>query len=237
MPHKTIAQRYADVVADVARAAADAGRRPEDVTLVTVTKTRTTAEISEAMAAGAAELGENYVQEMLAKADELARLPDAPQPRWHFIGHLQRNKARQLVEFCHLIHSVDSVRLARELDRQAGRKERIQPVLLQLDLACEETKFGAPEEQLPELVETMLGAANLDWQGLMCMAPFDTDPEQARPYYARLAEISRQLAKQDVGEKHLRHLSMGMTSDYPVAIEEGATIVRVGQAIFGPRSS
>jgi pyridoxal phosphate enzyme (YggS family) len=236
MPHLDIAQRYATIAADVAASARECGRSPDEVTLVTVTKTRTIAEIAQAVAAGAIHLGENYVQELLDKHDQSADTAEMPQAKWHFIGHLQRNKARSLVEFCHLIHSVDSIRLIRELDRQAERKQRVQAVLLQLDLAGEETKFGASPELLPELVEAVSETRSLDWQGFMCMAPFSDDPENARPYYARLAQIREQLAEQGVDRRHLRHLSMGMTSDYRVAIQEGATLVRIGQAIFGPRS-
>ena len=181
-------------------------------------------------------LKRDYVQELLDKREQLPRTDTGEPIKWHFIGHLQRNKARMLVEFCHLIHSVDSTRLIRELNRQAERKQRLQRVLLQLDLAGEETKFGAPPQQLPELVEALSAATNLDWQGLMCMAPFSHDPERARPYYAQLAAIRQQLAEDGIDSRHLTHLSMGMTNDYHVAIEEGATIVRVGQAIFGPRN-
>jgi len=200
-----------------------------------VSKTRNVAEILEAVSAGALDLGENYVQEMVEKHDELADRALPQQPQWHFIGHLQRNKVRHIVHFCHLVHSVDSVRLIKELDKRAEQHQRRQPILLQLDLAQEETKFGAPEEELPALVEAAGEAANLDWQGLMCMAPFSDNPEDARPYYARLRELRDELDDQGVASGHLRHLSMGMTSDYRVAIEEGASLVRIGQAIFGAR--
>ncbi len=230
-----ITQNFGQLADEVAQAASNAGREPQDVAIITVTKTRNVAEISEAVGAGALDLGENYVQEMVQKHEELASKDLPQQPQWHFIGHLQRNKVKYIVHFCHLIHAVDSVRLITELDKRAGQKQRKQRVLLQLDLAQEETKFGAPEEQLPELVEAAVDSQHLDWQGLMCMAPFSDNPEDARPYYARLRELRDKLSDEGVSSEHLRHLSMGMTSDYKVAIEEGATLIRVGQAIFGAR--
>jgi len=235
MSEMDIAQNFRQFADEVAQAASNAGRDPEEVAIIAVTKTRDVAEISEALGAGALDLGENYVQEMVRKYEKLASKALPQQPQWHFIGHLQRNKIKYIVHFCHLIHSVDSVRLIAELDKRAGQKQRKQPVLLQLDIAQEETKFGAPEEELPELVEAAVDSQNLDWQGLMCMAPFSDNPEDARPYYARLRELRDRLSDEGVGGEHLRHLSMGMTSDYKVAIEEGATLVRVGQAIFGAR--
>jgi len=235
MSQSEIEVRFRQVVDEIAEAATNAGRSPGDVALIAVTKTRSIAEVLEAVAAGALDLGENYVQEMVEKREDLAGRELPVQPRWHFIGHLQRNKVKYLPDFCNLIHSVDSVRLIEELDRRADQRQCKQAVLLQLDLAQEETKFGAPEEELPGLVEAMLAVEHLDWQGLMCMAPFSENAENARPYYARLREIREALSEQGVEPEHLRHLSMGMTSDYRVAIEEGSTLVRVGQAIFGPR--
>ncbi len=235
MSELQIAERLRQVEEEVAQAVAESGREPGSVTLVAVSKTRSVAEIMEAVSAGALDLGENYAQEMMAKHDEIASAELSEDPRWHYIGHLQRNKAKYLVTFCALIHSVDSVRLIDELDRRAEQIERRQPVLLQIDLAGEETKFGAAEDELGELVEAVEGADYLDWQGLMCIAPYSEDPESGRQYYRRLRELRDGLAEEGVAAENLRHLSMGMTSDYQVAIAEGATIVRVGQAIFGPR--
>ena len=234
MVQADIAANYRSVAERVSRAAEAAGRKTGDVCLLAVSKTRSVAEIQAVIDAGAVDLGENYVQEMVEKADAFG--PEASVPRWHYIGHLQRNKCKYIAGFCHLIHSVDSVRLIEELDRRAAHAGRVQPILLQLDLAQEETKFGAPEEDLEALVEAALAAPSVDWQGLMCMAPFSDDPETARPYYRRLREISEQLSAAGVPSEHLRRLSMGMTSDFEVAIEEGATLVRVGTAIFGPRA-
>ncbi len=233
MPEMDIAANYQTVLERMHRAAEAAGRKAEEVSLVVVTKTRSVAEISEVIDAGAADLGENYVQEMVEKAETIGL--DGSEPRWHYIGHLQRNKCRHIAGFCHLIHSVDSARLILELDRRARAADRVQPILLQFDLAQEETKFGAAEADLESLVDAALGAGNIDWQGLMCMAPFSSDPQSARPYYARLRQMRDSLAQSGVGEAHLQHLSMGMTSDFEIAIEEGATLVRVGTAVFGPR--
>ncbi|HCU37593.1 MAG TPA: YggS family pyridoxal phosphate-dependent enzyme [Armatimonadetes bacterium] len=233
MAQADIAANYRSVAERVSRAAEAAGRKAGDICLVAVSKTRSIAEIRTAIEAGAVDLGENYVQEMVEKAEAFGT--EAAAPRWHYIGHLQRNKCKYVAGFCHLVHSVDSARLIEELDRRAGQFDRVQPILLQLDLAQEETKFGAAEHELEQLVQAAQAAANVDWQGLMCMAPFSDDAETARPYYARLRAISEQLSQAGVPDRHLRHLSMGMTSDFEVAIEEGATIVRVGTAVFGPR--
>ncbi|MFP3903297.1 MAG: YggS family pyridoxal phosphate-dependent enzyme [Armatimonadota bacterium] len=237
MSPSSIAQRLADVEDRIAQAARDNGRSPDDVKLISVSKTRDLPEIVEALKAGAVDLGENYAQEMIDKNEQLFDMDGLPDVRWHFIGHLQRNKAKYLVHFCHLIHSVDSVRLVQELDRRAGQARRRQPILVQLDLAHEETKFGAYESELPEIVGAVLEAENLDWRGLMCMAPYSDDPENSRPYYRRLAQIRDELSDDGVSSQHLQELSMGMSQDFEVAIEEGATMVRVGTAIFGPRES
>lgn len=217
----------------IAAAAARAGRRPEEITLIAVSKTRPAAEVSAALTAGATDFGENYVQELVDKQQALAAC--SPAPRWHFIGHLQRNKVRFILPFCSLIHSVDSARLAEEISHRAAQLGHVQPVLLQVDLAGEETKFGCPECDLPPVVDALQSLPALDWQGLMTIPPLGAGPEQSRPYYQRLARLRDELGAQGVGAAHLGHLSMGMSGDYEVAIEEGATLVRIGTAIFGPR--
>lgn len=232
-----IARRLDHVREQIARSAEDAGRGPDEVKLVTVSKTRDVPEIIEALRAGAIDLGENYAQEMIDKNEQLFDMDDLPEVRWHFIGHLQRNKAKYLVRFCHLIHSVDSARLVQELDKRAGQARRTQPILVQLDLAHEDTKFGAYENELDEVVEAVTEAENLDWRGLMCMAPYSDDPETSRPYYRRLREIRDELLEDGIPADNLRELSMGMSSDFPVAIDEGATMVRIGTAVFGPREA
>ncbi|MGE5531882.1 MAG: YggS family pyridoxal phosphate-dependent enzyme [Bacteroidota bacterium] len=213
----------------IAAAAERSGRKAADVTLIAVSKTRSVEEITAAAMAGAKAFGENYVQELVAKQEALPGL------NWHFIGHLQSNKVRFLVPFCAMIHVVDSVHLAKEISRRATAIERVQPVLLQVDLAGEESKFGCSESDLPPVVEALQSLPGLDWQGLMTIPPLGSEPEQSRPYYRRLAELRDGLLAQGVPAENLRQLSMGMSNDYEVAIEEGATLVRIGTAIFGPR--
>jgi hypothetical protein len=202
------------------------------VTIVAVTKTHPAWVVAAAVKAGAADLGENYVQEMAGKREELAQA-GAGEPRWHFIGHLQRNKVKYLAGWCHLVHSVDSIDLAREIDRQAAKAGRKQGMLVQVDLAGEETKFGVGPR---EAVELALRAAELEHvavEGLMTIPPWAEDAEASRPIYRRLRELAEEA--RGAGLAAMKHLSMGMTQDFETAIEEGATLVRVGTAIFGPR--
>lgn len=209
----------------IAAAAERAGRDPAGVKLVAVSKTHPAETIREAIAAGQTVFGENKVQEAEGKIEEIGR--DGAE--WHLIGHLQSNKARRAVQLFDVIHSVDSCELAQRLERicvEEGRDEL--PVLVQVDLGKEATKSGVTEEDLPELVEFLKGCGRLKFQGLMVLPPFFDDPEAARPYFKRLREVRERIIPG--GE-----LSMGMSHDFEVAIEEGATIVRVGTAIFGER--
>lgn len=224
----SVADNLVRVRKTIDAAAARAGRAPSEVTLVAVSKTREPSEIAAAAAAGATEFGENYVQELLSKQKELDGI------HWHFIGHLQRNKVRFILPFCAMIHVVDSLRLAQEIDRRARELDRLQPVLMQVDLACEETKFGCPEDLVEELAQELANLPNVDWQGLMTIPPLAAEPEQSRPYFVRLREL-RDTLRDRFPDQPLAHLSMGMSMDYEVAIEEGATLVRIGTAIFGPR--
>ena len=219
----------------IASAAQRVGREASEITLVAVSKTRPSEAIAAAALAGAVEFGENYVQELCDKQQALAALPKPP--RWHFIGHLQRNKVRFLVPFCSLIEVVDSVPLAEEISRRAALIGRVQPVLLQVDLAGEATKFGCAEGETPALAEALTALPNLDWQGLMTIPPFGDSPEQSRPYFRRLARLREELIERGTPVGHLRHLSMGMSNDFETAIEEGATLVRIGTALFGPRTA
>jgi PLP dependent protein len=228
---EAIARNWESVVATAEAAAARAGRGAEDVTVVAVTKTHPAWMAGAAARAGAADLGENYVQEMAEKRAVLRE--EGFEPRWHFIGHLQRNKVRYLAGWCHLIHSVDSLGLAWEINRQAEKAGRRQAVLVQVDLAGEETKFGVPAEEAVELALRMDELEHVAVSGLMTIPPLAEDAEASRPMYRRLAEMREQLLAQ--GMEGARELSMGMTQDYETAIEEGATLVRVGTAIFGPR--
>ena len=226
-----IRERLARVRQLIARAAERAGRNPEEITLIAVSKTFDPATIQQAVDAGARDLGENRVQEALDKVDKVK----ADGLRWHLIGHLQSNKARAAVRAFDMIHSVDSSELARRLDRVAGEEGRRLSILIQVDLAGEATKSGADERALPEIVEALDAADHLDFRGLMTLPPFFESPDQTRPYFRRLRELIEGLNDGRPRERKLSELSMGMSHDFEVAIEEGATMVRVGTAIFGTR--
>jgi pyridoxal phosphate enzyme (YggS family) len=231
-----LARNLAEVRRDIDAAARRAGRDPASVTLVAVSKTFPAADVRAAALAGQADFGESYVNEALDKQDEAARLllgAKAADPRWHFIGHIQTNKARFVTGRFRLIHSVDSVRLAESLHQRAQAKGLTQPVLLQVNLAGEEQKSGVSEAGLPALAEAVASLAALRLDGLMLMPPWSPDPEDARPYFARLREVRDGLEAR-LGRR-LPHLSMGMSGDFVPAVEEGATLVRVGTRIFGGR--
>ena len=217
----------------IASAVARANRRLEDVTLVAVSKTHPPDMIQTAMAAGLTDFGENRVQEAEDKVPQVGR----HKARWHLIGHLQSNKARRAVELFDVIHSLDSAALARRLDRfclELNRREL--PVLIQVDLAHEATKSGATESQLLEIVKVIKESSALQLAGLMVLPPFFEDVEQVRPFFRRLREVRDELGAQGAFGDREGELSMGMTHDYEIAIEEGATMLRIGTAIFGERN-
>lgn len=224
--------RLALVRERIARAALRSGRRPEDVRLVAVSKTHPVESIRAAAAAGQRDFGENRVQEALPKIDAGRDLA----LRWHLVGHLQANKARKAAAAFHCIHSVDSLALLDAVERTAAETGGRPEVLVQVDMAAETTKHGVPVEQLAALVEagTRCRAARL--AGLMILPPFLEDPEAVRPYFRRLRELRDGLVADGIADAPmLRELSMGMSHDFEVAVEEGATMVRVGTAIFGAR--
>lgn len=227
-----IASRLQRVRERIARAAERSGRDPAGVKLVAVSKTKSAEQVREALEAGATAFGENYVQELLGKRDRIG-----DDVEWHFVGHLQRNKAKYIVPFCALVHGVDSRRLAAELDKRADKHDRRQPCLIEVKLSGEETKFGVSDEGVLSLAEEMLNLPHLELGGLMVMPPYSEDPEASRPYFAQMRELQRELIAKGVPSDNCRELSMGMTQDYEVAVEEGATIVRIGTAIFGPRET
>jgi pyridoxal phosphate enzyme (YggS family) len=238
----TITERIAQVRERIAAAAHAAGRDPASITLVAVSKTHPPEVIAAAVAAGITDLGENRVQEAVDKIAALAEL--RPQPRWHLIGHLQRNKAGPAAEHFALVHAVDSLRLAEALDRRAAALGRRLPILLQFNVSGEASKegFDLPGGAanraglavlLPEL-EQLLALPALEVRGLMTIAPIVEDPDAARPIFRTLRELRDELA-QSFPQATWNELSMGMTDDFPAAIAEGATIVRVGRAIFGAR--
>ncbi len=226
-----IRDRLAQVQEQIARAAERAGRRPEEITLIAVSKTFDSSIVQQAVDAGALDLGENRVQEAASKVEAVK----GDRLRWHLIGHLQSNKARLAVRAFDVIHTIDSRELAERLDRIAGEENRRLTVLAQADLANEPTKSGADETELAGIVAALDEARHLDFKGLMTMPPFFDSPEQTRPYFRRLREILDELNRSRSVERQLTELSMGMSHDFEVAIEEGATMVRVGTAIFGKR--
>ena len=227
----TIAGRLADILARIAAAAARSGRPPEAVRLVAVSKTYPADRVMAAVAAGQLDFGENKVQEGLQK---IANATDN-RIRWHVIGHLQSNKARKAAEAFHWIHAVDSASLLRKIDEGAVAAGRRPKALVQVDLAGEATKFGAAPVDLPEIFAAAAGCAAVDLVGLMLLPPAVDDPNAARPWFKRLVALRDGLLAGGVPGARLSELSMGMSHDFEVAIEEGATIVRIGSAIFGER--
>lgn len=234
----SIEQNVADVLERIAAAARRAGRSPHDVTVVTVAKTFPPEAVIAAHAAGLTVFGENRVQEARYKIPAVARAIGEGAVSWHMVGHLQRNKAKRAVKLFDLIHAVDSVRLTEELEKRCARRDKQMAVLLDINISGEASKYGlSPEDesQLEAVVEAVLASPHLVLQGLMGMAPFADDPEEARPYFRRLRRLHDELAGR-YPSADWRHLSMGMTDDFKVAVEEGATLVRIGRAIFGERS-
>jgi pyridoxal phosphate enzyme (YggS family) len=228
-----LAERIQRVRATIADAAMRSGRRPEDVTLVAVSKTVGAERVLAAARLGITDFGENRVQEAEAKISALSgKLP--PAVRWHLVGHLQTNKARTAVRLFSLIESVDSFGLADVLNREGARRGAPVPVLLEVNVGGEPTKFGFAPDAMSNIFPRVLELPMLDVRGLMTVAPIVEDPEDARPYFRELRDLRDRLARENP-RAALPELSMGMTGDYPVAIEEGATIVRVGRAIFGER--
>jgi hypothetical protein len=222
----------AEVLERIENAAVRAGRNAADVKLVAVSKTRPAEVLRDALAAGISVFGENKVQEAESKITEVGR----GSAEWHLIGHLQSNKARKAVQLFDVIQSVDSVELARRLERislEDGRTEL--PILVQVDLAGEETKSGIAEKDLFTLVEFLQGCKYLTFNGLMVVPPYFENPNDVRPFFKRLRAIRDELASQNAFADGKGELSMGMSHDFEIAIEEGATIVRVGTAIFGER--
>ena len=216
----------------VTASAARVGRSPEDVTLVAVTKGVDVSRMKQAYDLGIREFGESRIQEVLPKRSELSN----PSLRWHFIGHLQTNKVKRVVGDFLLIHSVDSFRLAEALNREAVALGQVQPILLQVNVSGETSKHGIAPDETPVFVERVTRELpGLQVKGFMTMAPYHPEMEAARPHFRRLRELRDDIAKSAPEGVTLDHLSMGMSQDYPVAIEEGATLIRIGSALFGPR--
>jgi pyridoxal phosphate enzyme (YggS family) len=206
-------------------------RDPATVKLVVVSKTIPASGVKEAIDAGVTLFGENYVQEAREKIDALASTAIS----WHFIGHLQSNKAKYAAGLFELIHSVDSLKLAREIDKQARKRDKVQPVLIQVNIAQEASKSGTTEDEAPALVRNVSQLSHLSVRGLMTMPPFFNAPDKVKPYFRALRQLRDQIASMQIENVSMAELSMGMTGDFEVAIEEGATLVRIGTAIFGAR--
>ncbi|NPV71641.1 MAG: YggS family pyridoxal phosphate-dependent enzyme [Firmicutes bacterium] len=227
---ESLERNLADVRERIAAAAIRSGRDPGDVTLVAVTKTVPADVVMQAVSLGVTDVGENRVQEALLKHGTFGGAV-----RWHMVGHLQSNKAAKAVRVFDVIHSVDRLSLAEELDRlgrSAGTPVR---ALVQVNVSGEETKFGLPPAGVEPLLRRVSAMRHLAVEGLMTIAPFTVNPEETRPFFRGLRQILERVNRAGIPGVNLRHLSMGMTNDYEVAIEEGATIVRIGTAIFGPR--
>ncbi len=207
------------------------GRRPEEVLLVAVSKTFGLETVREAVIAGQRDFGENYVQELTEKRSALSDRGI----RWHYIGHLQSNKAKYIAEFVHMVHSVDNERIALELDKRAEKSNRLIDILLEVHTTDEATKFGVLPSKTIELAKVISGLKRVRIQGLMTMGPFSEDPNDSRASFRQLVELKKKIEGEGIENVTMRHLSMGMTHDFEVGIEEGATIVRIGTAIFGSR--
>jgi hypothetical protein len=227
----------ADVVANyrallqrIGEAAARAGRNPTDVKLLGAAKSQGVELVRAAIRAGVKIIGENYVQEARNKQKQVEDSAE-----WHMIGHLQRNKARLAVEVFDLIHSLDNVALARELDREGRKRSKTVRVLLEVNLAGEESKTGIAKDKVADLLRAAGELSNLSIEGLMAVPPYRENPEDVRPYFKTLRELRDGLRELRVAGVDLKELSMGMTHDYVIAVEEGATIVRIGTALFGSR--
>ncbi len=207
------------------------GRRPEDIRLVAVSKTIPAERVRGAVEAGVLTLGENYIQEARAKIETLADL----NVEWHFIGHLQRNKAKYAVNLFDLIHSVDSIRLAREIDKQAAKAGKQQAILIQVNTGKEASKSGVYAEDALALAREAAKMEHITVKGLMTLPPYFYAPEKVRPYFRALRELRDRIREVDIAGIEMAELSMGMTGDFETAIQEGATMVRIGTAIFGER--
>lgn len=222
------AARLESVLNQIQEAAGRAGRKPEEIRLIAVSKTHPPEPVAELHQAGQTIFGENKVQEARSKIPAVSERIE-----WHLIGHLQKNKIRQALPLFSLIHSVDSLELARQIQRIAEEEGRVVRALLEVNVAGESSKFGFPPATLAAEMEPLLAFDRIDFEGLMCIPPVVAKPDDARPYFARLRELRDRLESEC--RAGLPQLSMGMSADFPVAIEEGATMVRVGTALFGHR--
>ena len=226
-----VQENLTQVEAKISAACERAGRKREEVTLIAVTKTKPVEMLQEAYDWGSRNFGENKVQEIMDKYD---KLPSDIQ--WHMIGHLQRNKVKYIVDKVCLIQSVDSYRLAEEINIQAKKRGVVVPILIEVNIADEQSKFGVRPEETMQLVREISSLDGVSIRGLMCIAPYVVDSEENRPFFRKIKALSIDIEKENIDNVSMDILSMGMTGDYEVAIEEGATMVRVGTGIFGERN-
>lgn len=227
----SVCEKYRAVEEKVENACKRAGRSRQEVTLIAVSKTKPVSMIEELLPLGVRDFGENKVQELTAKEEVLPK-----DIRWHMIGHLQRNKVKYVIDKACLIHSVDSLRLAQEISKEAVKHDLVMPVLVEVNVAGEESKFGVSVEEAPSLVENIAKLPGIQVNGLMTIAPYVEDPEENRSVFRNLRKLSVDIREKNFDNVTMNVLSMGMTGDYEVAIEEGATHVRVGTGIFGERN-
>lgn len=228
----TIARRYEIIRERMSRAAKACGRNPDDIRLVAVSKTKPACDIRKAFHAGARIFGENYIQEAVDKYGELKDLGLS----FHFIGHLQSNKAKFAVPVFDLIHSVDSLKLAQEINKQAEKTGKVQQILVQVNISMEESKSGVTEEGAVDLVRSISTLPHVSVRGLMTLPPYYNEPDKVRPYFSALRNLADLIRSLNIEGVSMGELSMGMTGDFETAIEEGSTLVRIGTALFGDRS-
>ena len=228
---ESIETRLAHIRNEIRMAAKGCGRDPETIDLVAVSKRKSSDAVASAIQAGVTLLGENYIQEAMDKINTIGNTPAS----WHFIGHLQSNKARFAVQYFDVIHTVDSLKLAREIDKHASKINKQQAILMQVNIGEEASKSGTTAANALELARKIATLEHVNLTGLMGMPPFFDDPEGARPYFKAMATLFATIQAEKIPGIDLKHLSMGMSGDFKVAIEEGSTLVRIGTAIFGSR--
>lgn len=224
-------ENYEKVVENVKNACARSGRDFQDVTIIAVSKTKPLSDVEELLAHGVTEFGENKVQEMVDKYEHVSKPVN-----WHLIGHLQTNKVKYIVDKACLIHSVDSVHLAKEIEKEAAKKDVIAKVLIEVNIAQEESKFGIREDEVYSLIDAVKDMPHVHVMGLMTIAPFVENPEENRIYFRKMHQLLLDIKSKCIDNIDMNVLSMGMTNDYEIAVEEGATMIRVGTAIFGARN-
>lgn len=226
-----INENISKVRENIVKACEKAGRNPEEVTLIAVSKTKPVSAIEEALLSGTLDYGENKVQELCDKYDVLPK-----NIRWHMIGHLQRNKVKYLVGKTYLVHSVDSLRLAEQIEKEFAKHNQVCDILVEVNIAQEESKFGINAKETEELIRKIAKFEHVRIKGLMTIAPYTEEPESNREYFREIKKLSVDIRDKNIDNVSMDVLSMGMTGDYMVAVEEGATMVRVGTGIFGERN-